>query len=77
MDLEKLADQIIQLSPEQAQQLQVILKAKVMPEVEKQKGLLDEQMQNPQVDQMARPVEPTMLHQQLEMLLYAAYWVNR
>jgi hypothetical protein len=31
-----------------------------MPEVEKQKGLLDEQMQNPQVDQMARPVEPTM-----------------
>jgi hypothetical protein len=60
MDLEKLADQIIQLSPEQAQQLQVILKAKVMPEVEKQKGLLDEQMQNPQVDQMARPVEQTM-----------------
>ena len=60
MDLEKLADQIIQLSPEQAQQLQVILKAKVMPEVEKQKGLLDEQMQNEQVDQMARPVEPTM-----------------
>ena len=60
MDLEKLADQIIQLSPEQAQQLQVILKAKVMPEVEKQKGLLDEQMQNPQVDQMARPPEQTM-----------------
>ena len=60
MDLEKLADQIIQLSPEQAQQLQVILKAKVMPEVEKQKGLLDEQMQNPQVDQMAKPPEQTM-----------------
>ena len=60
MDLEKLADQIIQLSPEQAQQLQVILKAKVMPEVEKQKGLLDEQRQNPQVDQMARPPEQTM-----------------
>jgi len=60
MDLEKLADQIIQLSPEQAQQLQVILKAKIMPEVEKQKGLLDEQMQNPQVDQMARPVQPAM-----------------
>ena len=60
MDLEKLADQIIQLSPEQAQQLQVILKAKVMPEVEKKKGLLDEQMQNPQVDQMARPPEQTM-----------------
>jgi hypothetical protein len=60
MDLEKLADQIIQLSPEQAQQLQVILKAKVMPEVEKQKGLLDEQMQNEQVDQMARPPEQTM-----------------
>lgn len=60
MDLEKLADQIIQLSPEQAQQLQVILKAKVMPEVEKQKGLLDEQMANEQVDQMARPPEQTM-----------------
>ena len=61
MNLEKLADQIIQLSPEQAQQLQVILKAKVMPEVEKQKGLLDEQqMANLQVDQMARPPEQTM-----------------
>ncbi len=60
MDLEKLADQIIQLSPEQAQQLQVILKAKVMPEVEKQKGLLDEQMANEQVNQMARPPEQTM-----------------
>ena len=61
MNLEKLADQIIQLSPDQAQQLQVILKAKVMPEVEKQKGLLDEQqMANPQVDQMARPPEKTM-----------------
>ena len=61
MNLEKLADQIIQLSPDQAQQLQVILKAKVMPEVEKQKGLLDEQqMANPQVDQMARPPEHTM-----------------
>lgn len=61
MNLEKLADQIIQLSPDQAQQLQVILKAKVMPEVEKQKGLLDEQqMANPQVDQMARPAEQTM-----------------
>ena len=60
MDLEKLADQIIQLSPEQAQQLQIILKAKVMPEVEKQKGLLDEQMQNEQVDQKARPPEQTM-----------------
>jgi hypothetical protein len=32
-----------------------------MPEVEKQKGLLDEQqMANPQVDQMARPPEQTM-----------------
>ena len=61
MNLEKLADQIIQLSPDQAQQLQVILKAKVMPEVEKQKGLLDEQqMANPQVDQMARQPEQTM-----------------
>ena len=61
MNLEKLADQIIQLSPDQAQQLQVILKAKVMPEVEKQKGLLEEQqMANPQVDQMARPPEQTM-----------------
>jgi hypothetical protein len=61
MNLEKLADQIIQLSPDQAQQLQVILKAKVMPEVEKQKGLLDEQqMANPQVDQMAKPPEQTM-----------------
>lgn len=61
MNLEKLADQIIQLSPEQAQELQVILKAKVMPEVEKQKGLLEEQgPANPQVASMAQPPEQTM-----------------
>lgn len=60
MNLEKLAEQIIQLSPEQSQQLTVIIKAKMMPELEKQKGLLEDQEQNPQVAQMAQPPEQTM-----------------
>ena len=50
--LEKLADQMINLSPEEGQQLSMIIKAKIMPEQMKQqqqKGLL--QQQNPQAQQ--------------------------
>ena len=50
--LEKLADEMIRLSPEEGQQLSMIIKAKIMPEQMKQqqqKGLL--QQQNPQAQQ--------------------------
>ncbi len=50
--LEKLADQMINLSPEEGQKLAMIIKAKVMPEQAKQQqqqGLL--QQQNPQAQQ--------------------------
>jgi len=54
--LEKLADDIMNLSKDEAQQLQVIIKAKLMPEVERQRGLLQDQMpqNNPQMAQMGR-----------------------
>ena len=54
--LEKLADDIMNLSKDDAQQLQTIIKAKLMPEVERQRGLLQDQMpqNNPQMDQMGR-----------------------
>ena len=50
--LEKLADQMINLSPEEGQKLAMIIRAKVMPEQAKQQqrqGLL--QQQNPQAQQ--------------------------
>ena len=50
--LEKLAGELINLSPEEGQKLAMIIKAKVMPEQAKQqqqKGLL--QQQNPQAQQ--------------------------
>ena len=53
--LEKLADQMINLSPEESQKLALIIKAKLMPEVAKQQqqGLL-QQANNPQMQQMGR-----------------------
>ena len=50
--LEKLADEMINLSPEDGQELAMIIKAKVMPEqakMQQQLGLL--QQQNPQAQQ--------------------------
>ena len=50
--LEKLADEMINLSPEEGQKLALIIRAKVMPEQAKQqqqKGLI--QQQNPQAQQ--------------------------
>ena len=53
--LEKLADDLMGLSQDEAQQLQTIIKAKLMPEVERQRGLLQDQMQkNPTLLQMGR-----------------------
>jgi hypothetical protein len=50
--LEKLAGELINLSPEDGQKLAMIIKAKMMPEqakMQQQKGLL--QQQNPQAQQ--------------------------
>ena len=50
--LEKLADEMIRLTPQEGEQLALIIKAKVMPEMAKQQqqqGLL--QQQNPQAQQ--------------------------
>jgi hypothetical protein len=53
--LEKLADDLMGLSQDEAQQLQTIIKAKLMPEVKRQRGLLQDQMQkNPNLLQMGR-----------------------
>ena len=41
--LEKLADKIIRLTPEEAQQLGLIMRAKLMPEQARQQGLLQQQ----------------------------------
>ena len=41
--LEKLADKIIRLTPEEGQQLALIIRAKIMPEQAKQQGLLQQQ----------------------------------
>ena len=53
--LEKLADKIIRLSPEESQQLGLIIKAKLLPEMaKKQAGLLEQAANNPQMAQMGQ-----------------------
>ena len=53
--LEKLADKMIRLSPEEQQKLQLIIKAKLLPEMaKKQQGLLQQQIKNPQMAQMGQ-----------------------
>jgi len=53
--LEKLADKIIRLTPEESEQLGLILRAKLMPEQPRQQGLLQQQQQiTPQMAQMGQ-----------------------
>ena len=53
--LEKLADKMIRLSPEEQQKLQLIIKAKLLPKLAKQQqGLLQQQINNPQMAQMGQ-----------------------
>ena len=53
--LEKLADKIIQLTPEEGQQLGLIIRAKMLPEMaKKQAGLLEQAANNPQMAQMGQ-----------------------
>ena len=51
--LEKLADDMINLTPEESQKLALIVRAKLMPEIAKQQqqGLL-QQANNPMMQQM-------------------------
>ena len=53
--IEKLADKIIQLSPEEAEQLSLVIKAKMLPEIAKQQaGLLEQAANNPQLAAMGQ-----------------------
>ena len=55
--LESLADKIIKLSPEEGEQLALIIRAKLMPEMARQQqGLLGQQQQpmNPQLSRMGQ-----------------------
>ena len=53
--LEKLADKMIRLSPKEQQKLQLIIKAKLLPEMaKKQQCLLQQQINNPQLAQMGQ-----------------------
>ena len=52
--LENLADKIIKLSPEEGEQLALIIRAKMMPEMARQQQGLLGQQQQPMNPQMAR-----------------------
>ena len=54
--IEKLADKLIMLNPEEQQELQLILKAKLMPEMAKkqQEALLKQQQIRPQMASMGK-----------------------
>ena len=53
--LEKLADRIIRLTPEESEELSLIMRAKLMPEKARQQGLLQQQQaMNPQMAQMGQ-----------------------
>tara|TARA_R110002051_G_C8691381_1_gene493098 strand:+ start:1034 stop:1282 length:249 start_codon:yes stop_codon:yes gene_type:complete len=52
--LESLADKIIKLSPEEGEQLALIIRAKLMPEQARQQQGLLAQQQQPMNPQMAR-----------------------
>ena len=60
--LEKLADNLIMLNPEEQQELQLILKAKLMPEMAKkqQEALLKQQQISPQMASMGKRVGTQM-----------------
>jgi hypothetical protein len=51
--LEKLADELMRLSPEEGQQLGLIMRSRMMPEIARQQGLLQQQ-QNPQMAAMGK-----------------------
>ena len=55
--IEKLADDLMSLSPQESEQLAIVIKAKMMPEVEKQaQGLLQPNQQTAQMGQRQQPI---------------------
>jgi len=55
--IEKLADELMGLSPQESEQLAVVIKAKLMPEASKQaQGLLQPTPQTAQMGQRQAPV---------------------
>ena len=55
--IEKLADDLMGLTPQESEQLAIVIKAKMMPEVEKQaQGLLQPNQQMAQMGQRQGPV---------------------
>ena len=50
--LEKLADQLMGLTPDEGQQLGLIMRSRMMPEIARQQGLL--QQPTPQMAQMGK-----------------------
>lgn len=58
--VEKLAETLMTLTPDEQQELQLIIRAKMMPERARQQGLLQQQ-QNPQMAAMGqRPMNMRM-----------------
>ena len=58
--VEKLAETLMNLNPEEQQELQLIIRAKMMPEMARRQGLLQQQ-QNPQMAAMGqRPMNMRM-----------------
>ena len=51
--VEKLAETLMNLNPEEQQELQLIIRAKMMPEMARRQGLLQQQ-QNPQMAAMGQ-----------------------
>ena len=55
--IEQLAEDLMGLSPQESEQLAIVIKAKMMPEVEKQaQGLLQPNQQMAQMGQRQAPV---------------------
>ncbi len=55
--LEQLADQLINLSPQESEQLAIVIKAKMMPEMQRQaEGLLQPNQQTARMGQRQQPM---------------------
>ena len=58
--IEKLADELMSLNPQKSEKLALVIRAKLMPEIQKQAGLLADKQSNPQMAQMGRPMQMNM-----------------
>ena len=68
--LEKLADKIIKLSPEEGEQLALIIQAKLMPEIQRQRqGLLEQQFINTLSKENSIKTTRYIVYQEKELLI--------